>query len=128
MNFFKDLSIRYKLLLIALTPLIIALIFILNGVLKNYQVLSAMHKAQKLGILATTASQLVHQLQKERGFSAGYLGSKGRQFSTALNTQHNETDLQLNKYHFIICVNALASKLFPWVKPLVITPQRMPYC
>tara|TARA_R110001632_G_scaffold41444_1_gene104152 strand:- start:46945 stop:48933 length:1989 start_codon:yes stop_codon:yes gene_type:complete len=98
MTFFKDLSIRYKLLLIALTPLIIALIFILNGVLKNYQVLSSMHKSQKLGILATAASQLVHQLQKERGFSAGYLGSKGRQFSTALNTQHNETDLQLNKY------------------------------
>ncbi|WP_166423303.1 nitrate- and nitrite sensing domain-containing protein [Paraglaciecola sp. 20A4] len=102
MNFFKDLSIRYKLLLLALTPLIIALVFILNSVLRNYQALSVMHKAQQLGILATTASQLVHQLQKERGFSAGYIGSKGLQFSTALNTQRKETDLQLNQYQLFI--------------------------
>ncbi|WP_161601744.1 methyl-accepting chemotaxis protein [Paraglaciecola polaris] len=57
-----------------------------------------MSQAQKLGGLATTASQLVHELQKERGFSAGYLGSKGLKFSNELNTQLAATNNRLANY------------------------------
>lgn len=98
MIFLRDLSIRYKLLFLALGPLVLALIFILNSVFKNYQVLTSMSQAQKLGGLATTASQLVHELQKERGFSAGYLGSNGLKFSNELNTQLAATNNRLANY------------------------------
>ncbi|MEH6709868.1 MAG: methyl-accepting chemotaxis protein [Paraglaciecola polaris] len=57
-----------------------------------------MSQAQRLGGLATTASQLVHELQKERGFSAGYLGSNGLKFSNELNTQLAATNNRLANY------------------------------
>ena len=98
MTVFKNLSIRYKLLFLATAPLLLALFFILAEVSKNYHALDAMHQAQSLGRLATTASDLVHEMQKERGFSAGFLGSKGKKFSTDLNTQRNETDNRLVQY------------------------------
>ena len=98
MIFLRDLSIRYKLLFLALGPLVLALTFILNSVFKNYQVLTSMSQAQRLGGLATTASQLVHELQKERGFSAGYLGSNGLKFSNELNTQLAATNNRLANY------------------------------
>lgn len=80
MTVFENLSIRYKLLFLATAPLLLALFFILAEVSKNYHALDAMHQPQSLGRLATTASDLVHEMQKERGFSAGFLGSKGKKF------------------------------------------------
>lgn len=40
----------------------------------------------------THIANLVHQLQRERGYSAGYLASKGRNFVNELPTQHKETN------------------------------------
>ncbi len=37
----------------------------------------------------------IHELQRERGFSAGYAASKGRIFDTALKEQHKQTDIAL---------------------------------
>ena len=37
-------------------------------------------------------AQLVHELQKERGYSAGFTASEGRNFSTAVATQRGATD------------------------------------
>lgn len=41
---------------------------------------------------ATKASALLHELQKERGMSAGYLGSKGTAFQNDLPIQRQKTD------------------------------------
>ncbi|WP_194269382.1 methyl-accepting chemotaxis protein [Tritonibacter litoralis] len=37
-------------------------------------------------------ADLVHQLQRERGYSAGFLASKGKNFSREVRAQHTETD------------------------------------
>jgi methyl-accepting chemotaxis protein len=42
--------------------------------------------------IAVTSSALVHELQKERGLSAGFIGSKGEKFREALEKQRIETD------------------------------------
>ncbi|MGC3956936.1 MAG: nitrate- and nitrite sensing domain-containing protein, partial [Verrucomicrobiota bacterium] len=42
--------------------------------------------------------QLVHELQKERGRSAGFLGSRGVQFGAELSAQHAVTDTNLGAY------------------------------
>jgi len=47
---------------------------------------------QKLSALAVKISALVHETQKERGMTAGFLGSKGKQFATDLTAQRKETD------------------------------------
>lgn len=41
---------------------------------------------------AARASALVHELQKERGMSAGFIGSKGQKFKSELKTQRSLAD------------------------------------
>jgi methyl-accepting chemotaxis protein len=42
--------------------------------------------------VAVASSALVHELQKERGFSAGFIGSKGEKFRAELDKQRTDTD------------------------------------
>ena len=46
-----------------------------------------MQKIETLTVLSTKISELVHETQKERGMTAGYLGSKGKKFKDILPTQ-----------------------------------------
>ena len=55
----------------------------------------------RLGDLAKTApvvSEVIHELQKERGRSAGFIGSRGKQFSEQLAQQRPETDDAIAQY------------------------------
>ncbi len=55
----------------------------------------------QLGVLAKTApmvSGVVHELQKERGRSAGFIGSRGKQFSKQLGQQRPATDEAIASY------------------------------
>ena len=45
--------------------------------------------------IAPTVSNLVHELQKERGMSAGFIGSDGASFSETIGAQRDATDAQL---------------------------------
>ncbi|MBI5900910.1 MAG: nitrate- and nitrite sensing domain-containing protein [Rhodocyclales bacterium] len=45
-----------------------------------------------IGEIAVAASALVHELQKERGLSAGFIGSKGEKFRDQLEKQRRDTD------------------------------------
>ena len=65
---------------------------------KNYQVFADMQQAQELEALNTVASKLIHELQKESGFSIGYLSAKGKKFSTDLIEQVASTNQQLFDY------------------------------
>ncbi len=49
--------------------------------------------------LSVELSELVHQLQKERGASAGYLGSDGKKFKDILLEQRKYTDQKLKIVH-----------------------------
>ncbi len=46
----------------------------------------------ELGRLAPVISEVVHELQKERGMSAGFIGSGGVAFAQDLPTQRSQTD------------------------------------
>jgi methyl-accepting chemotaxis protein len=102
MKFLRNLPIRYKLLVITFIPLLLALVFIFNNLLKNYQAFAEMEQAQALGTLTIAASGLIHELQKESGFSAGYLSSKGKRFSTDLTAQIIETEHKLSQYQQVL--------------------------
>jgi methyl-accepting chemotaxis protein len=98
MNFLLNLSIRYKLLALTLIPMLLALIVIFNLLSKNYQVFANMQQAQELAVLNTVASKLIHELQKESGFSIGYLSAKGKKFGTDLTNQIINTDKKSSDY------------------------------
>lgn len=78
--------------------MVLALIVIFNILSKNYHVFAAMQQAQELEALNAVASKLIHELQKESGFSVGYLSAKGKKFSTDLTNQVISTEQKLTDY------------------------------
>jgi len=61
------------------------------GELRDAQGVAAIGKASV--VLGGT----IHELQRERGLSSGYLASSGKRFRDALKTQHIQTELALKK-------------------------------
>lgn len=83
---------RFKVLMLVLIPLG------LLTVAGSHLVLTARGQAQSMARMESVIevcveiSALVHQTQKERGFTAGYLGSGGAKFASELARQHGEVD------------------------------------
>ena len=95
MSFLNNLSIKVKLLLIFIIPTLALTYQILSAIIEKNEIA---HEEHILGIsveLATKISSLVHETQKERGATAGFLGSQGTKFGDSLNTQRGSTDTKL---------------------------------
>jgi methyl-accepting chemotaxis protein len=98
MSFFYTLTLRNKLLLIVLIPLLGLLFFAGRTSLDKAVTASEMEHLQSLARLSVKIGALVHELQKERGMSAGFLGSKGVKFANELPAQRGESDKRLAEY------------------------------
>jgi methyl-accepting chemotaxis protein len=59
---------------------------------KNYTNYQNMNSIQDIAKLSTKMGALVHEIQKERGATAGYLGSHGNKFGDILSKQKKNTD------------------------------------
>ncbi|MEM6855363.1 MAG: methyl-accepting chemotaxis protein, partial [Planctomycetota bacterium] len=86
------MSIKLKLVLLAAVPLVMIAGFGVEGTLRNARVAGEMRDIRALADLAVRVSATVHETQKERGRTAGFLGSKGTQFAAELDRQRGETD------------------------------------
>ena len=60
--------------------------------LEKHGVASQTSALGDLAEMGPVVSALVHELQKERGMSAGFIGSKGKQFARQLPGQRQSTD------------------------------------
>lgn len=87
----KNLSFKYKLLLLIALPVLISTILLVQQVLNSYKVNQQSGELSIYTALVTVNSALVHELQKERGATAGFIGSKGEQFSDVLAQQRQST-------------------------------------
>ena len=89
----NSISLKVKFIIMAAVPLLAAMAFAVTLTLENYQ---ASENARKINVLMSWAvanSQLVHELQKERGLTAGFIGSKGSEdFKRKLAAQRQLTD------------------------------------
>jgi methyl-accepting chemotaxis protein len=79
-------------------PVIGLLFFALGMLVEKFQEFHQMGKVDSYTQYIVKSSQLVHELQKERGASAGYLGSNGNKFGSKLSSQRSLTDTKLNEY------------------------------
>ncbi len=86
------LKVRHRVILTAVLPITALLFFSGNALLEKYAIVKEMDSIQSLASLAPEISAVVHEMQKERGASAGFLSSKGTQFSNKLETQRKLTD------------------------------------
>ncbi|MFK7739848.1 MAG: methyl-accepting chemotaxis protein [Planctomycetota bacterium] len=68
----------------------------------------SMEGVHALSRVCSASARLVHEMQKERGMTAGYLGSKGRKFADKLPKQRELVDARRADYE-AICEEVAAS-------------------
>ncbi len=88
----NNLSIKAKMGLMILIPTFIIMVLLGIKSFESYQKVQELDKIEKVTILATKISAMVHNTQKERGASAGFAGSKGVKFKDALSNIRKDTD------------------------------------
>ncbi|MCF6309521.1 MAG: methyl-accepting chemotaxis protein [Sulfurimonas sp.] len=91
------MSIKYKLNLITLLVVSFALIIIALTLNKTFTTKATLSQAKELNVLSQKLSIVIHETQKERGASAGFLGSKGKKFGDILPKQRNLTTQKYNE-------------------------------
>ena len=95
MSFINNIKIKNKLILMLIFPIAGLIYFSVNGVLEKSVLSNNMRVVENLSSLAVKVSALVHELQKERGASAVFLGSTGTEFVSEVSRQRQETDKKL---------------------------------
>ncbi|WP_083704630.1 methyl-accepting chemotaxis protein [Motiliproteus sp. MSK22-1] len=95
MSIIKDLSFRFKLILLVLPALLGLLYFAGLNMLNLTEVRSSSADIQQLVSISSYNNGLVHELQKERGATAGFLNSRGATFGDLLKGQQLHTDSAL---------------------------------
>lgn len=88
----SNISIKYKILFIILLPLCAMLFISGDKILELKQYSASQNQLVKLMSISVAASNLVHEMQKERGASAGFTSSQGRNFSDTLPKQRKLTN------------------------------------
>ncbi|NPA72055.1 MAG: HAMP domain-containing protein [Gammaproteobacteria bacterium] len=83
-----NMTIRSKLLILVFIPLILALYFGSAATLSAYSTQKEMDRLSSLIALGADMTALVHESQKERGMTAGYIGSNGAKFKDKLPKQY----------------------------------------
>ncbi|MCW8830138.1 MAG: nitrate- and nitrite sensing domain-containing protein, partial [Gammaproteobacteria bacterium] len=81
-----------------LFPMIGLFYFTITDLADSAGMLTDLERLHIKSAFSVKASALVHELQKERGASAGYLGSKGKAFSDKLDVQRKLTNNKLSEF------------------------------
>jgi len=89
---FSTLKMRTRLILIVAVPLLGLLYFSISSTVEKAGFAREMGRLESLVDLSVKIGALAHELQKERGMTAGFLGSKGTRFANELPVQRNATD------------------------------------
>jgi len=98
LNFINNMRLRNKILLLVALPFA-ALTLFASTLITEYK--GTYHHAkgyEGLVRVALSASALVHELQKERGASAGFLSSKGEKFRSKVSQQRKLTNDRISEY------------------------------
>jgi len=97
MNFLNNLGFKQKLFLLVLLPLIFCIYFSLVNLSSIINEKNQLSEAQEFLSLAVVNNALVHELQKERGTTAVFVGTQGERFANKMKTQRRLTDQAHNK-------------------------------
>ncbi len=108
------MSIKYKLNLIAAIVISFALVIIALTINKAFNERTVILQAKELNVLSQKLSLLIHETQKERGASAGFIGSKGTKFVDILPKQRVLTtsrNSELSAYTSTLDLNSFPKEL-----------------
>lgn len=86
------MTLKSKLLLLVFIPLLCLLLLAMRIALEKVVQVRDMKSLVELTSISTRIGALVHELQRERGMSAGFIGSNGANFAADLPKQRAEVD------------------------------------
>lgn len=95
----NNLNLKTKLFVLTMVPILGMLYFAQVEMRKAYNKRVESIQIAELAEFAVKASLLVHELQKERGMSAGYIGSLGSKFANKIQVQYGNTDAKIQALH-----------------------------
>ena len=85
-------SIRLRLFLLFAIVIAAVLFYAITDVMTQWTTRNAMARGVQYSQLSVQINAVVHELQKERGLSAGFIGSRGGRFKAELATQQQDSD------------------------------------
>jgi len=118
MDFLDKLNFRKKLFMLLFLPALALLFYSLDMVSTYYQDYSKYKSIKGLSVLSVKISDLVHETQKERGLSAGYLGSEGKKFKVKLSLQRELTDKKRESLRSYIKKNGIRNYSTDFIQKL----------
>jgi len=101
-NLFSKLTIRWTMIFIITISTIVISYYTTRDFISSIKIEVQKKELMQLVKFSETLSKLIHETQKERGASAGYIGSHGKKFSTILPKQRISTDEKIKIYNKII--------------------------
>ena len=108
------MTIKYKLNLILGLVISFSLVILGLTINKAFTESHVNERAQSLNVLSQKLSLLIHETQKERGASAGFLGSKGTKFADIMPKQRvltNQKNDELKAYLATIDLSTFSNEL-----------------
>ncbi len=93
----KNMTIKNKLLFLSITILVVILAYTSKISYDAYNSYINDEKTQNLIEVSIKISAVLHELQKERGASAGFLSSHGKKFADILLKQRKSTDIKIKE-------------------------------
>lgn len=91
----NNLNIKNKFRLLIALPLLLILALTTKVVVIEWNQLDYQHKSTSIQQFSVLLTDLVYEIQQERGLTAGYLASNRQQFGEALQTQRDHVDNQV---------------------------------
>jgi len=96
-NFF-NISLRNTMIMIIAIAVSVITYYNIRDFKTSMKIEKVKTNLQELVYLSKSLSALIHETQKERGASAGFIGSKGHKFKTILPKQRLLTDKKIIEY------------------------------
>ncbi len=87
-----SLSVKTRILLLGMLPLLIALWFMGLVIVHDFQLMRSLKQVEPATYLNSLITAYIHEVQKERGATGIFLSSKGKKFQSELIQQRNLTD------------------------------------
>jgi methyl-accepting chemotaxis protein len=88
----NNIKIPVRIAIACLVPMLAFVAFALKDIVEKHSVYSTADRIVAIANTAPKISGLIHELQKERGATAGFVNSKGAAFAEALPAQRALTD------------------------------------
>ncbi|MCW8838646.1 MAG: nitrate- and nitrite sensing domain-containing protein [Thiovulaceae bacterium] len=103
------MTIRAKLIFLSIVVLSVITLFSVKNAYDTWSEHENIKETASLIKLSVKMSAVLHELQKERGASAGFLGSKGTKFVDILPKQHASSDIKIKELKSYINQNPSAA-------------------